>query len=45
MMIPVEAGENRVRINFIRTRDRTVGGLISLLAALGMLAMFYSGKQ
>jgi len=45
MMIPVEAGENRVRINFIRTRDRTVGGLISLLAALVMLAMFYSGKQ
>jgi len=45
IIIPVEAGENRVRISFIRTRDRTVGGLISLLAAVAMLVMFYLGRQ
>jgi len=34
MLIPVQAGENRVRITFIRTRDRTVGAVISLVTAL-----------
>jgi hypothetical protein len=29
MVIPVEAGENRVRVSFVRTWDRTVGGMIS----------------
>ena len=45
IIIPVEAGENRARISFIRTRDRTWGGLISLLAAVAMLLMFYLGRQ
>jgi hypothetical protein len=40
MMIPVEAGENHIRVTFIRTRDRAVGGLISLLAAAVMVARF-----
>ena len=34
MLIPVEAGENRVQIVFIRTWDRTVGAWISLLAII-----------
>ncbi len=34
MLIPVEAGENRVQIIFIRTWDRTVGAWISLLAII-----------
>jgi hypothetical protein len=34
MLVPVEAGANRVEINFIRTRDRTAGAWISALAAL-----------
>ena len=34
MLIPVQAGENRVRIKFTRTRDRTVGGVISFVTVL-----------
>ncbi|MGB8968513.1 MAG: 6-pyruvoyl-tetrahydropterin synthase-related protein [Candidatus Sulfotelmatobacter sp.] len=32
MLVPVEAGANRVQISFVRTWDRTAGGWISLLA-------------
>jgi hypothetical protein len=41
MLIPVQAGENRVQITFIRTSDRTVGGIVSALAVLtlGVLAV------
>ena len=35
MSIPVPAGENRVKVEFARTWDRTLGGLISLFACLG----------
>ena len=31
VVIPVEAGENQVQITFARTRDRKIGGYISLL--------------
>ncbi len=34
MLIPVEAGENRVQVIFVRTWDRTVGAWISLLAVI-----------
>jgi len=37
MLVPVEAGANRVQIKFVRTWDRTVGGWISIVAALGVL--------
>jgi hypothetical protein len=38
LMVPVEAGPNRVKITFVRTWDRVVGGWISLVTALlGML--------
>jgi hypothetical protein len=34
MLIPVEAGANRVQITFTRTWDRKLGGWISLLALI-----------
>jgi hypothetical protein len=34
MLIPVQAGENRVQITFTRTWDRTAGGIISVVTAL-----------
>ena len=37
VLIPVQAGVNRVQITFIRTWDRTLGGWVSV-AALGLLA-------
>jgi len=34
MLVPVEAGVNRVQIRFARTWDRSAGGWISLIAAI-----------
>jgi 6-pyruvoyl-tetrahydropterin synthase related domain len=39
MIIPVEAGENRVRVSFVRTWDRTLGGMISA----GMILVLAGG--
>jgi len=36
MLIPVQAGENRVHIVFTRTWDRTLGGWISVVTALSL---------
>ena len=36
MLVPVEAGMNRVQVTFVRTWDRTVGGAVSLLTGLGL---------
>ena len=45
MTVPVEAGENLVRVVFARTRDRLVGGFISLGAAILLFgAMFFSRR-
>ena len=38
MIVPVEAGENQVRIVFARTGDRTIGGFISLGTGILLLA-------
>jgi 6-pyruvoyl-tetrahydropterin synthase related domain len=38
MLIPVQAGENRVQITFTRTRDRTLGGIVS-----GVTILFLGG--
>jgi hypothetical protein len=34
MLVPVEAGMNRIQITFTRTWDRTLGGWISIVTAL-----------
>ena len=36
MLVPVEAGANRVQITFARTWDRRLGGWISLVSVLGL---------
>ena len=45
MLVPVEAGTNRVEIRFVRTWDRTLGGWISFLAVLGMLGYMLLGQR
>jgi len=37
MLVPVEAGMNRVQITFVRTWDRTAGGWISIVAVLCLI--------
>lgn len=39
MLIPFQAGENRVRIRFTRTWDRTLGGVISVATALSLACL------
>jgi hypothetical protein len=34
MLVPVQAGANRVEIRFVRTWDRTLGAWISLIALI-----------
>jgi hypothetical protein len=40
MLVPVEAGTNRVQIIFVRTRDRSVGGWISIVAIIFVLVLW-----
>jgi hypothetical protein len=44
MEIPVAAGRNDVRIHFGQTRDRTVGGLVSLLSVGVLLGAWIKTK-
>jgi hypothetical protein len=37
MLIPVETGRNEVTVTFERTWDRTLGGVVSLVSALGLV--------
>jgi hypothetical protein len=37
MLIPIQAGENQIRITLARTWDRTAGGIVSLAALLALL--------
>jgi 6-pyruvoyl-tetrahydropterin synthase related domain len=39
MILPLEAGESRIEISFVRTWDRTVGGWVSLLTVCGLMAL------
>ena len=47
MLIPVSAGENRVRMSFATTWDRTLGGIISLIALVttAVLAIYFDLKE
>ncbi len=37
MIVPVPAGESHIRMHFVRTWDRTLGGVLCMLAALFLL--------
>jgi hypothetical protein len=39
MLVPVEAGVNRVQITFTRTWDRIAGGIISSLTTLLLVGL------
>ena len=43
MIVPVPAGESHVRVQFTRTRDRTVGDGLSLASALLLLWLVVTG--
>ena len=45
MVIPVGAGVNVVDVEFARTRDRTAGGIISVLSALGLLGFIVVNRR
>ena len=45
MIVTVEAGTNRVELRFVRTWDRTLGGWISILTALGLLGWKFRSKH
>jgi len=45
MLVPVEAGMNRVEITFVRTWDRAVGGWISFVAGIGLLGWRFASRR
>src|SRR4029077_16956710 len=45
VVIPVEAGDNQVRITLSRTRDRKIGGYISLLTVMLIAGMWLFNRR
>jgi hypothetical protein len=45
MVVPLDAGPNRVQITFIRTWDRKVGGWISVVTAMAMLVWAFFARR
>jgi hypothetical protein len=45
MVIPVEAGMNRVQITFMRTWDRSLGGWVSVVALIAMLVWILVARR
>jgi len=45
VLVPVEAGMNRVQVSFVRTWDRAVGGWISLFTALFLITCTLMGRR
>jgi 6-pyruvoyl-tetrahydropterin synthase related domain len=45
MILELSAGESRVTAQFVRTRDRTAGGVVSLASLLVALALVLAGKR
>jgi len=45
MLVPVEAGMNRVRLTFVRTWDRTVGGWISIVTVSCLILWWFMRRN
>jgi len=45
MVVPVEAGMNRVQITFMRTWDRSFGGWVSVVALIAMLVWILVARR
>jgi 6-pyruvoyl-tetrahydropterin synthase related domain len=45
MLVPVEAGMNRIQITFVRTWDRTAGDWITLITVLGVCTRFLLNRR
>jgi hypothetical protein len=45
MLIPVAFGENKVEVMFIRTWDRTAGGVVSGITAVGLIGFAFSRRR
>jgi hypothetical protein len=45
VVIPVQAGENQVQITLARTRDRKIGGYISLLTVILIFGMLLFNRR
>jgi hypothetical protein len=43
IIVPLPAGTSRVRAYFTRTRDRTVGGILSISGLLIAAVLFFRG--
>jgi XTP/dITP diphosphohydrolase len=44
MLIPIVAGESAVYVGFVRTWDRRLGGIVSLVSVAGLLLWFARGR-
>jgi len=45
ILVPVPAGESRIEAHFIRTKDRVIGGTVSILSALAALVIAWLPKR
>jgi hypothetical protein len=45
MVVPVQAGESEIRVRFARTRDRTLGGLISAIGIFAVALTMWADKR
>jgi hypothetical protein len=45
MIVPLAAGQSRIRVRFTRTRDRTAGMAISIASLFTALFLFFAGSR
>jgi hypothetical protein len=45
MIVPVPAGESELRVDFIRTIDRTAGGWISIASLVTWMALLFLTRR